>query len=174
MGIFGREDQTEIGKTPAGTELQHRPKHVAAAGAPSTVIATSAHVEGEIKGTGDIRIEGGLKGSIDSTASLLIAETGQVEGEFKAETVIVAGKVNGNIRADQKIELAASADMHGNLNAPRITIAEGATFEGQVVMSGKKAPQKPPAAKKNDKAAKDDTNDKNSADAKDDAKDDAK
>jgi len=169
MGIFGREEQTENGKA-APAERPNRPKHISASGAPSTVIATSAHVEGEIKGSGDIRIEGGLTGRIDSTASVLIAETGRVEAEIKAETVVVSGNVSGNIQAEQKIELTPSADMHGDLAAPRILIQEGASFEGQVVMSGKKGAAKPPAAAKKDdqKDAKSDADDeKKDDDAKD-------
>ncbi len=149
MGIFGRDEQTENGTT-APAERPNRPKHISASSAPSTVIATSSHIDGEIKGSGDIRIEGGLTGRIDSTASVLIAETGRVEAEIKAETVIVAGNVSGNIQADQKIELTPTAEMIGDLAAPRILIQEGATFEGEVVMSGKKGSAKPATPAKKD------------------------
>jgi cytoskeletal protein CcmA (bactofilin family) len=172
MGIFGRDDQTETGKTTT-TEPRHRPKPVTSSGAPSTVIATSAHVDGELKGSGDIRIEGNLTGRIDSTSSVLVAEAGHVKAEVKAETVIVAGRIEGNITAEQKIELTPTADMRGDLNAPRITISEGATFEGQVVMTGTKGGAKPAPAKKNDRTTKDATSDTNAADAKNDNDPDA-
>ena len=64
---------------------------------------------------------------------MIVAQGGQVEGEIKAETITIAGKVKGDVFASQKIELTPTAEVEGDITSPRILIREGATFEGQVV-----------------------------------------
>ena len=147
MGLFGRDDRTD-GKSPSPAESKPRPRPTQSSGATTTLIAQGTVVEGEIKGTGDVRIEGALKGKLDCTASVHVAESGKVEAELNAETVSVAGKVTGNMNGSSKIELGPSAVVEGDITSPRILIREGATFEGQVFMTGKKPQKSDPEPKK--------------------------
>jgi cytoskeletal protein CcmA (bactofilin family) len=149
MGLFGRDDRTD-GNKPAPAEPKNRQRPTPPAGSSITLIAETAHVEGEIKGAGEVRIEGTVKGKLDCTAAVVIAEGGRVEAELRAETVTVAGTVNGDIYGTQKIELTPTARVEGDLNSPRILIREGATFEGQVLMTAKRSPK--PAEKEKDPA----------------------
>ena len=153
MGLFGRDDSTDGGK-PAPAESHSRHKHAQSTGSAVTLIARTSHVEGEIKGAGEVRIEGTVKGKLDCSAAVLVAEGGKVEAELKAETITISGRVSGNVIATQKIELTPTADVEGDINAPRILIREGATFEGQVFMTGKKAPKTPPPEEKPEDGAK--------------------
>jgi hypothetical protein len=62
------------------------------------------------------------------------APSGLVEGKIAARSIIVAGRVIGDLLAAERIELGSSCTMEGNITAPRIQIHDGATFDGQVLM----------------------------------------
>ncbi len=149
MGLFGRDDHTN-GSNPQPADSNPRQRASQATGSTITLIAKTSQIEGEIKGAGEVRVEGAVKGKIDCSATVIVDPSGQVDGELKAETVVIAGKVKGNVFGSQKIELTPTAVVEGDITSPRILIREGATFEGQVFMTGKKAPKKPEPEKKNE------------------------
>ena len=156
MGLFGRDDRSDIG-SPSAAENNGREKNNPVSGSTTTVIAKTAHVKGEIKGAGEVRIEGTVKGKLDCSALVIIAQGGRVEGEIRAETSTISGRVKGDVIASQKIELTPTAEVEGNITSPRILILEGANFEGQVFMTGKqggRVPDPAPKAGGNDKPTK--------------------
>jgi cytoskeletal protein CcmA (bactofilin family) len=115
-----------------------------ASGAPDiTTVAKGCTIEGSITATGDILIHGSFEGEIGGAARLVIADSGKVKAQLRARSIVVAGAVEGDVFAQDKIELKPSANLLGNITAPKILIQEGATFEGQVFM---KAPGSGPAA----------------------------
>ena len=61
--------------------------------------------------------------------------TGDLEGDILARSVVVAGKVQGQIVAQERAEMLASAEVRGSVQAPKIVIAEGARLEGSVAMT---------------------------------------
>jgi cytoskeletal protein CcmA (bactofilin family) len=116
-----------------------------AAGAPpaATVIGPNARFVGEISGDEDIVIHGQFEGNIDIPRRVTVAQPGQLKGDIHARTVVVGGRVNGQIRADERAELLASATVQGNVNAPKVVIAEGARLQGNVAMTGEASPRTP-------------------------------
>ncbi len=163
MGLFGRDDHTDDSK-PSPADTHSHQKHVSSATSTVTLIAETSYVEGTIKGAGEVRIEGTVKGKLDCSATVIVAQGGKVEAELRAETITIAGKLKGDAFASQKIELTPSAVVKGDITSPRILIREGATFEGQVVMTGNKGGKNPaPAEKtvKNDNIHKSHKNQKN-------------
>lgn len=152
MGLFGRDERSE-GRKPSPAEAPQRHRSDANAPAVATLISKSSHIEGVIRGTGEVRIEGVVTGTIDCSATVVVAEGGRVDAEVRAETVTIAGAVKGNVVAGQKIELTPTAKVEGDITSPRILIREGAVFEGQINMTGgkKHAPAAP--TKKADKPA---------------------
>ena len=142
MGLFGRDDRAN-GSNPDAADGKPTQRQAAANGSNITMIARSTHIEGEIKGAGEVRIEGTIKGKIDCSATVFIDQNGQVDGEIKGETVVVSGKIKGDVVGSQKLELTPSAEVEGDITSPRILIREGATFEGQVFMTGRKGAKKP-------------------------------
>ncbi len=115
------------------------------AGAPSaaTVIGPNARFVGEISGDEDVVIHGQFEGNIDIPRRVTVAQPGRLKGDIHARTVIVGGRVNGQIRADERAELLASATVQGNVNAPKVVIAEGARLQGNVAMTGEGSPRTP-------------------------------
>ncbi|MCC6811183.1 MAG: polymer-forming cytoskeletal protein [Deltaproteobacteria bacterium] len=100
----------------------------------NTVIGSSIVIDGEITGDEDLVIQGTVKGKIGLKQSLYVEGTGTVEADIQTQNVEIAGQVTGNITATDKVELKANCRMVGDIKAPRILIADGASFKGNVDM----------------------------------------
>jgi cytoskeletal protein CcmA (bactofilin family) len=103
----------------------------------NTVIGSSIVIDGEISGDEDLVIQGTVKGRIALKESLYVEGTGVVEADIETQNVEIAGKVTGNITATDKVELKSDCRMVGDIKAPRILIADGASFKGNVDMDAK-------------------------------------
>ena len=145
MGIFGRDERSPGSRSSTLTTSGARSHAGAAAHASgSTVIARGNRVEGSISGAADIQVDGELQGSIDGSGVVRVAPEGRVEGTLAGRVVMVAGTVRGDISAAETAELESSAKVFGNITAPRIRIADGASFDGQVFMKEATAKAAPP------------------------------
>ena len=103
-------------------------------------IGQSICIRGELTGNEDLTIEGRVEGKIELREHhLTIGPNGRIQAEIGAKTVLVQGEVQGNIAAIDKVELAATGRVKGDIVAPRIVIADGARFKGAVDMSGGQA-----------------------------------
>ena len=136
MGIFGRDERAPQSKPDPSAQTGRQRSNTQQVTMGASVVARSNRFEGTISGSGDISIEGELEGVVDGTGRLRVAAEGSVKGNLAARTVVVAGTVRGDILAGETIELESSASVEGNLTAPRIRIADGASLEGKVQMKG--------------------------------------
>ena len=120
-------------------------------------IGHSIQVKGELTGSEDLVIDGTVDGKIQlKDHDLTIGTTGRITAEIQAKTVVVVGQVKGNITAGNRIEIAETGSVLGDLQAPRISLADGATFRGAIDMGARPktasgearpaAPQMPRAA----------------------------
>lgn len=101
-----------------------------------TVIGSSLVVEGEIKGDDELVVLGTVKGSIAVKQSVVIDSGAVVEADIATTSATVGGQLKGSVAASERIELKPDGRMVGNIRSPRIHIAEGATFKGNVDMEG--------------------------------------
>jgi cytoskeletal protein CcmA (bactofilin family) len=98
-------------------------------------IGQSIEIKGELTGNEDLTIDGKVEGKIVlRDHNLTIGANGRIKAELQAKTVLVVGEVVGNISADDKIEIATSGSVHGDLRAPRVALADGASFKGAIDM----------------------------------------
>lgn len=111
-------------------------------------IGQSVEIRGELHGNEDLTIEGKVDGKITLKGhNLTVGANGRIKGEIFAKTVLVVGEVNGNVAADDKIEVAATGSMLGDIRAPRVILADGARFKGAIDMdSGRSKMQEKPAS----------------------------
>jgi len=100
----------------------------------NTVIGSTIVIDGEISGDEDLVIQGTVKGRIALKEHLTVEQSGTVEADIQTQTVQISGQVTGNIQASEKVELASGGRMVGDIKAPRILIADGAIFKGNVDM----------------------------------------
>lgn len=104
-------------------------------GGVSTVIGVGSRFVGEISGEENIVIHGQVEGDCDLAGTVVVEEGAQWTGTIKASNVIIAGLVTGNVMATEKLELASTAQIDGNLTGPVIAVAEGAVIKGNMVMN---------------------------------------
>ncbi len=109
-------------------------------------IGQSVELRGELTGNEDLTIEGKIDGKITLKGhNLTVGANGRIKGEVFAKAVIVVGEMNGNVVADDKVELAATGSMLGDIRAPRVVLADGARFKGSIDMdSGTRQAEKKP------------------------------
>lgn len=108
-----------------------------------TVIGSDAVFKGHLEFEKGVRLLGKFEGEIASKGDLLIEDGAELTGDVKAGTVRVDGQVKGNLDADNRIQLAATASLEGDITAPRLEVAEGAVFVGRcsVGLNGKSRPE---------------------------------
>ena len=100
----------------------------------NTIIGSSIVIDGEISGDEDLVIQGTVKGRIVLKENLYVEQSGVVEADIETNNVEVSGQVTGNIAASEKVEITAGGRTVGDIKAPRILIADGAIFKGNVDM----------------------------------------
>ena len=101
-------------------------------------IGKSLHVKGELSGNEDLAIEGKVEGKIAlSGYNVTIGETGRVAAELHAKSVVIAGLVHGNVVAGDRVEVAATGTMMGDIRSPRVVLVDGCRFKGSIDMDAK-------------------------------------
>lgn len=111
----------------------------------STFIATGVKFKGEITGKGDVVVDGEFEGRLSVKSAVTVSSDGRVNGDIDAESVKVSGKVFGNVKANDRFEIESNGRIEGDVSAPRVIIAEGAFFKGNVEMTGGKKAEGPAA-----------------------------
>jgi|SRR5512137_1224354 cytoskeletal protein CcmA (bactofilin family) len=107
-----------------------------------TVIGGTIVIDGEVSGDEDLVIEGTVKGKLALRQGLYVESSGVIEADVETARMEVSGQVTGNIAASEKVELKADCRVVGDIRAPRILIADGAVFRGNVDMDvGARAPK---------------------------------
>lgn len=124
----------------------------AAANTPATsgraaVIGPGIHINGDISGDENLLIEGRVDGKIRLEGNeVSIGQNGQVKADITAKIIKISGKVRGDLNGMEKVIIARSGNVHGNIVAPRMTLEDGAIFKGSIDMDPGE-PVKPKAAK---------------------------
>lgn|SRR5689334_8986117 len=96
-------------------------------------IGKSVVIRGELSGSEDLYVDGQVEGSIEMRGNhLIIGPNGQVKANVNARGVVVQGKLEGNIRAAERVELKKSAIVVGDIVTQRIAIEDGGYFKGKV------------------------------------------
>lgn len=134
-------------------------------GSQSSVLGPTLRFKGELKADEDLLIQGKIEGSIRHSSSLTIGESGHVKADVTAEYIAVEGRVQGDLKGSKCVKIRESAKIDGNVVSPKVSLVEGATFNGKIDMDGdpaavtKQQPNKQPpaeavAAEENPKAEK--------------------
>lgn len=112
----------------------HRAEPGAAAVEKTTVFGSHTAIQGAIAADEDIVIEGRLEGKVTDSKSLRVGLAAQVLADLDVKSVVIAGHVIGNVTASERVELLATGSLEGDIRAPKVVIADGATFKGSVDM----------------------------------------
>lgn len=98
-------------------------------------IGRSVHIKGELTGNEDLTIDGKVEGRIQlENHNLTISLNGHITAEVSAKSVVIFGHVVGDVRAEDRIEIAKGGLVEGDLIAPKVVLADGARFKGRIDM----------------------------------------
>jgi cytoskeletal protein CcmA (bactofilin family) len=96
-------------------------------------IGKAVRVEGKVISEEDLTIDGDVEGSIELGGhSLTIGQDAKIKADLLAKTVTISGKVTGNVKAVEKVDLRATGVVVGDITAPRFVMADGSTVMGKV------------------------------------------
>jgi cytoskeletal protein CcmA (bactofilin family) len=99
------------------------------------LISIGTDITGDIKSNGDIRIDGSLKGNLNTKGKVVIGPTGKVNGEVICKNSEVSGIIEGKIIVGQLLNLKASSKILGDIATSKLSIEPGAIFSGTCKMS---------------------------------------
>ena len=147
MNLFGKKDKESsppVVPTPAVPKVaaKNSPKDMAL---DTTYFGKNLKVKGNVSGEGSLIILGSFEGEFNLTGRLKVAQGARIKGNVRATDIYVNGNVEGSITASEKVHLDSTARVKGGIAAPRISVLEGALFDGEIKMS-KRTPQEPKPA----------------------------
>jgi cytoskeletal protein CcmA (bactofilin family) len=124
----------------SGSAAVASPPPAAAPPAPSLAISPQASritaglsLKGELSGSEELWVGGNVEGTLRfSGARVVVGASGTVHGEIEARDIVIEGRVDGNLRADERVAISRSGQIKGDASAPRVAIEEGAVFNGAV------------------------------------------
>jgi cytoskeletal protein CcmA (bactofilin family) len=102
-----------------------------------TILGDGTEFKGEMIAKDTIRIDGSLEGDVRADW-VIVGETGRIVGNVVSKGTVVGGTVEGNIDADEIVELKHTSRVVGEIRTGKLTVAEGAVFEGQSRMKKRK------------------------------------
>lgn len=96
-------------------------------------ISEGLKIKGEVQGTEDLRVDGEIEGKINLPgAAVVIGPKGRVNGDVQAREVVLEGNVRGNLTARERVRIATTGKLEGDVAAERLVIEEGAHVAGHV------------------------------------------
>ena len=128
----------------------------------TTYFGKNLRIKGRVSGNGNVIILGGLNGEFRLKGRLKIAQPAKIKGDVNADVISVNGNVHGSLTANDRVHLDQTARIKGRINTPKLSIMEGAIFDGEVNMDvqtatpdkstsadpGRSSQVTPPSAKK--------------------------
>lgn len=98
-------------------------------------IGQSMVIKGEVKSSEDLTIAGHVEGEVDvSEHALTVGPRATIRANITARVVTVRGRVTGEIRASEKVQVGETGSVEGDILAPRVAVAEGAVLQGRIAM----------------------------------------
>jgi len=110
---------------------------VAPSGVAETIVGTSVKLKGTLKSDGDITIDGSVNGEIKTKGVVNIGPNANIIANVRAAKVMVAGTVQGNVEATERLTIAETGRIYGDVTANVLSVAPGAVFSGKSVMMEK-------------------------------------
>ena len=100
------------------------------------MIKSGTQINGDIKCTGDIRIDGKLLGSLETEGRLVVGESGRIEGTIVCKNADLSGTVKAKINVHELLSLKAACNFEGEISTNQLHIEPGASFTGNCQMGG--------------------------------------
>jgi len=123
--VFKRESEPTPDIAPQSS------RRVAAREVKESIIAAELTITGKISGSGHVRIAGRFEGDVHIEGNLTIEQDAKLTGGIRAESVAIAGEIDGNIEEAARVELLSTGVLNGDLKAGTLTVAAGSRMRGR-------------------------------------------
>ena len=140
-------EESHAEPTMSAPPMSPSPPPAAARGAREAVatIGPSIRINGDLSGEEDVVVQGTVEGTINLKQNTLrVGQDGHVSATVHARVIDVEGKVEGDMHGDEQVVLHRSANVRGNIQAPRVTLEDGCRFKGSIDMDSADALGKGP------------------------------
>lgn len=111
-------------------------------GGPTTYIASGSTISGNLSGQGTYVFCGVVEGDCEIRGPVTLADGGRWKGTLKATDIVIAGTVDGDVIAANRVEIAGTARIAGSLSGASIAVAEGAVIEGEIKVTSGDTPKR--------------------------------
>ncbi|WP_266213894.1 bactofilin family protein [Paraliomyxa miuraensis] len=105
-----------------------------------TILGKGSAFDGKLTFEGTVRIDGDFSGEIRTDGTLVVGDSAKVTAQIEASVVVIEGRVEGDVRASERIELSSTGRVAGTLYCPSLEIQRGAVFDGRSVMTSTPVP----------------------------------
>ena len=112
----------------------------------TTFFGNKLKITGNVFGEGNMIILGSFDGEFNLKGQLKVGQGAKVKGNFNATSIAINGKVEGNLTATEKIHMDNTARINGRIVTPKVSILDGAVFDGEMQMGKRSAQASKPAA----------------------------
>ncbi len=135
--MWGRKDRPESVPTPTTPEVEpQRPQRQARPPSAASSVARlgkSLKLKGNLSGKEDLYIDGEVEGNVQfENCCLTIGPSGTVKADIQARSVVILGRVKGNVQATDRTEIRNSGNLEGDLITARVIVEEEAIFRGSI------------------------------------------
>lgn len=104
-------------------------------GAVETIVGKGTEVKGDLKSSGTIRVDGRLEGTLHTTGDVIVGEGGVLVADVHASSILVAGEVQGQVKATARLEISSSGKIQGDVETPVLVVNEGGRLDGKCTMT---------------------------------------
>lgn len=143
MSIFGSRRQTEDDTVPRAerSDVQIPAPQPQPVGF-ETVLGASSTMEGVLRSSANVRLDGTFTGTLEITGNVLVGETARINADINAKNISIAGAVRGNVNG-KKVQLLRTGRVWGDISATALTTEEGAFIDGKISMMSHEAARPP-------------------------------
>ena len=140
MPLFGKKNKEQKAERPQAAVSQNE----------TSYFGKNLLIKGRVSGNGNVIILGGFDGEFDLRGRVKVAQSAKIKGEVKADVISVNGSVQGSLAAKDRVHLDQTARIEGQITTPKLSISEGASFDGEISMNDRSS--KPAGPGKTDSA----------------------
>lgn len=97
------------------------------------LIGSNSEFRGDISAQGTLRVDGKITGNIIAD-SVILGDGASVTGNIKARCVVIGGRIDGNIDAEELVEIKHTGKLYGDIHTRKLSVAEGGIFEGRSII----------------------------------------
>lgn len=99
----------------------------------NTLIGKDSAISGNIHVSGFVRIDGDIDGDLETTGKLIIGEKARIRGNVTALSAIIGGIVEGDVFAEEGIQIFSTASIFGDIITKHLKLEEGVLYNGYCI-----------------------------------------